>query len=106
MSKGALKLVSALIILAQLCGCYTVQYRVKNQAGSTYKHSYWNQYFFWGIAPANNVHKFSELCHGGNLIAAESEVTPLNFFSAMFSAGLSSSATLEATCVSPSGSAK
>jgi hypothetical protein len=96
-----------LLALLSASGCYAIKYRVDNRQGRTFENQNTNLYFFFGLAPSEGPFKEENLCHGKELIMAETSVRPANVLDALLSARLTGTSSVKTVCSeSPSPSDK
>jgi Bor protein len=96
--KNAIVLAFLAVVLS---GCFRLSYKVDRGAERTYKVRQWNNYFLFGIIPADDHRDLEKLCPGSKLLEVRNHFSPANILATLFSLGLSSATTTEYTCTFP-----
>jgi hypothetical protein len=98
---GMKKAFYLLLLSVLVCGCFRVSYKVDRGADRTYKVRQWNNYFLFGIIPADEHRDLEKLCPGSKLLEVRNHFSPANILATILSFGLSSATTTEYTCTFP-----
>ena len=102
--RGLKSFFRSLVVIAIvfiLSGCYRIRYKVTEPSprGTLYTDQRWNNYFLYGFVPSTEEFEYRELCPSGELKELRSFRSPGNVLASVLSLGLSSSSTLEASCL-------